>query len=52
MIIFFSVSFAKVATYIFKTDQILVALTFNTQIAQMLGTCSKDDILISLNSFD
>ena len=49
---FFSIGFAKVVTDISKTDQILVVPNHITVIAQMEKTCSKDDIIISLNHFD
>ena len=49
---FFSVGFSKVVTDISKTDQTLVVLNHITLIDQMEKTCSKDDIIISLNHFD
>ena len=49
---FFSIGFAEVITDISKTDQILVVPNHITVIAQMEKTCSKDDIIVSLNHFD
>ena len=49
---FFSVGFSKIVKDISKTDEILILPNYFTLIAQMEKTCSKDDIIISLNHFD
>ena len=52
LFIFFSVGFSKIVKDISKTDEILILPNYFTLIAQMEKTCSKVDIIISLNHFD